>query len=112
MSGYNTYALADCARRKPFNIPSSRFLRPYSHALAPLEGLRLRRIKRAMHDAATGDRLFHLWWHPHNFGADPERNLACLGEILGYFGYLRERYGMQSLNMGEVAGVLEQLHAA
>lgn len=112
MSGYNTYALAECARSKPFNIPSSRFLRPYSRTLAPLEGLRLRRIKRAMHDAAAGDRLFHLWWHPHNFGADTERNLACLGEILGYFGYLRERYGMQSLNMGEVADVLEELHAA
>ncbi|MEV8521962.1 polysaccharide deacetylase family protein [Dyella marensis] len=111
LSGYHTYALEDCARSRPFNIPSSRFLRPYSRSLAPLEGLRLRRIKRAMLDAATGGRLFHLWWHPHNFGANTARNLACLAEVLGYYGYLRERFGMQSLNMGEVANLLEDMHA-
>ena len=112
LSGYNTYTLEECARTRPFNIPSSRFLRPYSHRLALLEGLRMRRIKRAMEQAAAENRLFHLWWHPHNFGADIERNLACLREVLGYYGHLRRVHGMQSLNMGEIASMLETMHAA
>lgn len=110
LSGYNTYSLEECARSRPFNIPASRFLRPYSRSLAPLDELRLHRIKRAMHDAATSSRLFHLWWHPHNFGADVKHNLDFLGKILTYYDQLNQRYGMQSCNMGEVAASLERMH--
>jgi hypothetical protein len=110
LSGYNTYSLEKCARSRPFNISASRFLRPYSHSLASLESLRLHRIKRAMRDAATGDRLFHLWWHPHNFGADVKHNLAFLQKILVYYGQLNQHYGMQSCNMGEIAALLERMH--
>jgi hypothetical protein len=110
LSGYNTYSLEECARKRPFNIPASRFLRPYSHSLASLDSLRLHRIKRAMRDAAIGNRLFHLWWHPHNFGADVKHNLAFLQNILAYYDQLNQRYGMQSCNMGEVAVVLERMH--
>ena len=110
LSGYNTYSLEECARKRPFHIPASRFLRPYSHSLASLDSLRLRRIKRAMRDAAIGNRLFHLWWHPHNFGADVKHNLAFLQNILAYYDQLNQRYGMQSCNMGEVAVVLERMH--
>ncbi|QAU24672.1 hypothetical protein EO087_12280 [Dyella sp. M7H15-1] len=111
LSGYNTYSLEECARSRPFNISASRFLRPYSRSLAPLESLRLHRIKRALHDAATGHRLFHLWWHPHNFGADVKQNLAFLQKILVYYNQLNQRYGMQPCNMGEVAALLECRHA-
>ncbi|HNR18259.1 MAG TPA: polysaccharide deacetylase family protein, partial [Chitinophagaceae bacterium] len=45
------------------NIAASRFLRPFSPKLAILDGLRLRRIKRAMLHAAKHKKLFHLWWH-------------------------------------------------
>lgn len=110
LSGYNTCSLEECARSRPFDIPASRFLRPYSRSLALLESLRLRRIKRAMHHAATGNRLFHLWWHPHNFGADVKHNLAFLRKILVYYDQLKQRYGMQSRNMGEVAALLERMH--
>jgi peptidoglycan/xylan/chitin deacetylase (PgdA/CDA1 family) len=111
LSGYNTYSLEECARSRPFNISASRFLRPYSHSLAPLESLRLHRIKRAMRDAAVSNRLFHLWWHPHNFGADLEQNLSFLQKILAYYKQLHQRYGMQPCNMGEVAAMLENMHA-
>ncbi len=110
LSGYNTYSLEECVRSHPFNIPASRFLRPYSRSLASLEGLRLHRIKRAMHDAAIGNRLFHLWWHPHNFGADVKHNLAFLQKILAYYDQLNRRYGMQSCNMSEIAAMLERMH--
>jgi hypothetical protein len=110
LSGYNTYSLEECGRHRPFNVPASRFLRPYSRSLAILDDLRLHRIKRAMRDAAIGDRLFHLWWHPHNFGADVKQNLAFLQKILAYYKQLHKRYGMQSLTMGEIATVLERMH--
>lgn len=110
LSGHNTYSLEECARSRPFNISASRFLRPYSRWLAPLESLRLRRIERAMHDAATGNRLFHLWWHPHNFGADVKHNLAFLRKIMLHYDRLNQRYGMQSCNMGEVAALLERMY--
>lgn len=112
VTGYNTYSFEECAQSRPFNIPSSRFLRPYSPSVAWLDGLRLHRIKRAMRHAAMNNRLFHLWWHPHNFGAHVTENQQFLGRILEYYGELRQRYGMQSLNMGEISALLEQTHAA
>lgn len=112
VTGYNTYSVEECARSRPYNIPSSRFLRPYSPSVAWLDGLRLHRIKRAMRHAAINNRLFHLWWHPHNFGAHVAENQRFLGRILDYYVDLRKRYGMQSLNMGEISSVLERVHAA
>lgn len=85
------------------NIPASRFLRPYSGTDKALGGLRLRRITEAMDRAAIGDRIFHLWWHPHNFGADTNVNLAFLQRILDRYRYNRDRHGMQSLNMRQIA---------
>ncbi len=103
LSGYHTYDLRVDDNLGPFNVPSSRFLRPYSPKLAAFEGLRLKRITAAMDDAAIHGRLFHLYWHPHNFSLNTEQNLAFLGHILEHYRRLEETYGMKSLNMGEVA---------
>ncbi|QNK01053.1 polysaccharide deacetylase family protein [Dyella telluris] len=111
VTGHNTYSFEECAQSRPYNIPSSRFLRPYSPSFAWMEELRLHRIKRAMRHAAINKRLFHLWWHPHNFGAHIDENQRFLTKILSYYQQLQRRYGMQSLNMGEVSMLLEQLHA-
>jgi len=89
------------------NVPASRFLRPVGKGAA-LERLRLRRINSAMEMAARHRKLFHLWWHPHNFGVDLEENLAFLRGILDRFRMLQERYGMRSMTMGQVAD--EVLH--
>jgi hypothetical protein len=90
------------------NVPASRFLRPVRKS-AVLERVRLRRITSAMETAAQHRKLFHLWWHPHNFGVDLEENLAFLRGILDCFRMLQERYGMRSMTMGQVAD--EVLHA-
>ena len=90
------------------DIPASRFLRPVGRS-ALLEHLRLRRITSAMETAARRRRLFHLWWHPHNFGVDLEGNLAFLRAILDCFRRLQDRYGMRSMTMAAVAD--EVLHA-
>lgn len=90
------------------DIPASRFLRPVAQN-AGLERLRLRRITSAMEAAARRRRLFHLWWHPHNFGVDLQENLAFLRDILDHFLTLQQRYGMRSMTMAAVAD--EVLHA-
>lgn len=84
------------------NIPSSRYLRPMRNE--PMsEWLRLKRITSAMETAARRKTVFHLWWHPHNFGVGLEGNLTFLRKILDQFRLLQDRYGMRSLTMGEVA---------
>jgi len=84
-------------------VASSRFLRPYSSVLAPLDDLRLSRIKRAMEAAAADKGVFHLWWHPHNFGLNTDENLAFLTSILRHFERLRGEQGMQSSRMDDFA---------
>lgn len=107
VTGYHTYDLADLTQSKPYNIPSSRFLRPYSSILKILEKLRLQRIKASMTHAAKYGRLFHLWWHPHNFGLNTRENLTFLKKILEHFKILQQETGMRSLNMGEMSEFLE-----
>ncbi len=102
ISGHNTYNLDDCTKTIPFNFPSSRFLRPYSSKLYALDWLRLRRIKNAMTDAAIKNKIFHLWWHPHNFGKNTKENIEFLSKISDHYLLLKETYGMRSLNMGEL----------
>ena len=104
LSGHHTYRLTtvNSGNRVPINIPASRFLRPYSKRLAALEPLRLHRIKRSMTHAARRGEIFHLWWHPHNFGADQEQNFNNLITLLDHFTKLQIRYGMVSRNMSEL----------
>lgn len=87
----------------PVGIPASRFLRPYHPRLRVLEPLRLGRIMGGMTHAARRGLLYHLWWHPHNFGLHREENLAVLRKILEHYHRLKERYGMVSRSMEELA---------
>ncbi|SFN78460.1 Polysaccharide deacetylase [Pseudobutyrivibrio sp. UC1225] len=85
------------------NITGSRLYRPYISKLAMFEGLKLHRIKRQMLYAAKHGKVFHLWWHPHNFSTYTEKNLENLEEILKYYQVLKEKYGFRTMNMGEIA---------
>src|SRR5687767_2115702 len=85
----------------PVNVPQSLFLRPWSHRLRWFEPLKLRRIKAQMTAAAKKKALYHIWWHPHNFGLHLEKNLETLEKILQHYQYLSSRYGMVSMNMEE-----------
>ena len=106
VSGHNTYDLRELAGAPPYNVPASRFLRPWSARLRAGEGLRVRRILSGMSHAARHGRLFHLWWHPHNFGQNLPQNLAVLRQIADHFRALQRQYGFQSCTMGEVAAQL------
>ena len=87
----------------PLDVVAARYLRPWSRTLRHLEPLRLRRIEREMTRAARDGRLFHLWWHPHDFGADLEENLAVLRRIFRIFDRLRATDAMTSLTMAEAS---------
>ncbi len=83
-------------------LKSSIMLRPYFPKLSFLEKLKIYRIKRAMRYSAIHKENFHLWWHPHNFGENQEKNLKNLEELLIYFQKLKDDYRMLSLTMEEV----------
>jgi peptidoglycan/xylan/chitin deacetylase (PgdA/CDA1 family) len=106
ISGNHTYPRAKGHPSHITNIPSSRFLRPYMKTLAWLEPLRMLRIKRAMTRAAKHGEVFHLWWHPHNFGINQKENFNNLTNILEHFKMLQEEYGMRSMSMREVVTVV------
>ena len=88
---------------EPVSIIGSRFLHANAVRSPFLRKLHLDRIKAEMTKAAQHNGLFHLWWHPHNFGMDTERKLDFLGEILDFYQKLKSTHGMTSLNMLQVA---------
>ena len=108
ISGYHCYSQDKIACEFPFNIPSSRYLRPYLSRLRVLEPLRLRRVSSNLSYAARKGLIYHLWWHPHHFGGHIKESLSLLRKILDHYLKLRKMYGMESLNMGELTRRLIQ----
>jgi peptidoglycan/xylan/chitin deacetylase (PgdA/CDA1 family) len=112
ISGDQSYQPGAASDGSPWNIRASSFLRPYSTRLSPLDPLRLRRITAGITSAARQGSVYHLWWHPHNFGIHLEQNLGFLRAILERFRALERMYGLRSLSMGELAGELSDGAAA
>jgi peptidoglycan/xylan/chitin deacetylase (PgdA/CDA1 family) len=111
ISGPNVHPWPTVRQGLPADVPSSRFLRPYSERYRLLEGLKLRRITRAMDRAAHNGKIFHLWWHPHNFGAHLQENMRLLEQVLAHFQHLQRTQGFESLTMNEVAQRIHNGHA-
>lgn len=103
VSGNNTFCL-EKANGLPVNIPASRFLKPYNKNLAWFEKLKLKRIMNEMTYAAKKKELYHLWWHPHNFGINIKENLENLSVLLKHYQFLHAKYGFTNLTMKEAAG--------
>ena len=89
------------ASEYPVLQPASRLLRPYSAGIT--NKLKLKRIKDEITHAAKQDEVYHLWWHPHNFGYNSKNNLDDLEEILKHIRYCRSTYGMASSNMHDIS---------
>jgi peptidoglycan/xylan/chitin deacetylase (PgdA/CDA1 family) len=84
------------------NIPASRFLKPASFPTF-IENLKLNRIKKQMLKSAKQNKIYHLWWHPHNFTVNTQKNFQQLEDLLIYYTQLKKEYNYQSLNMYEIA---------
>jgi peptidoglycan/xylan/chitin deacetylase (PgdA/CDA1 family) len=111
VDGHNTQAWREIIQPSGLcDVRASAFLRPYDLRMRHLEPLRLRRIAQALRHAAERGEIFHLWWHPHNFGAHTDENIAMLRAILTEYARCRERYGMQSMSMAEVAQAARSLN--
>jgi hypothetical protein len=72
----------------------------------------MRRIAGAIRKAAVSNRIVHLWWHPHNFGAYIDENLVFLRTLLEIFAQFHESHNMQSLSMAEAATAVRQKFCA
>lgn len=92
----------------PVNLPASRFIRPYNKKLKCFESIRLRRIKNEMKGAARRGEIYHIWWHPHNFGANMKENFIFLENILRCYSDCKEKYGMKSMTMNELYNQLNK----
>jgi peptidoglycan/xylan/chitin deacetylase (PgdA/CDA1 family) len=101
ISGHNSYRAA--TGNGLVNLPASQFLRPFSPKLAWADPLRKRRIRKGIEHAAQNGEIYHLWWHPHNFGVNLESNLKILRGLLDCFAEMRAKHGMESLTMSEMA---------
>lgn len=81
---------------------ASRFFRPQS-SIELLNKTRVNRIKNEIKQAAKKGEVYHLWWHPHNFGIDTANAISSLKDIIDTYAQCRETYGMQSLTMTQVS---------
>ncbi len=106
LSSHDCYPLADRGREPLLNLRASRFLRPYVPHMPALQALQERRILADMAYAAERGWVYHLWWHPHNFGAHLEQNMSLLRRILNQFRIMRQRCGMKSMNMAELTSLM------
>lgn len=104
ITGPNTYSIKDLETYTGMvNIPSSRFLRPFNRTNRIFEPLKVKRIKKAMQYAANNNEVFHLWWHPHNFGNDIDKNFINLEQIFKEYKELNETSNFRSITMTGLA---------
>ena len=108
LTGYNTYPFVK-PDTTPVDIPASRFFKPYSNRLCFLEALKIRRIKKSMTHAARSGEMFHLWWHPHNFGSNTQKNLDALESLLRHYQSLHRKCDFDSVSMKEYRDKLDHL---
>jgi peptidoglycan/xylan/chitin deacetylase (PgdA/CDA1 family) len=83
----------------PLSLPASRLLRQYDPRYPVLNRLRLKRILGEMTSAASHGECYHLWWHPENFGSNPEECMQELGELISHYRKLNNDFGMISKPM-------------
>jgi hypothetical protein len=83
------------------DVPATLFLRP--DIRRPILGNYLvNRVKTGMTEAARTQRVFHLWWHPHNFGTESDVCMSALEQILAHFQQLKDEFGMESRSMASL----------
>ncbi|MFH1690029.1 MAG: glycosyltransferase [Candidatus Eisenbacteria bacterium] len=104
IGGHHTFRWSEIVEDRGLcNIPGSFFVRPSSGALNLSTRLQERRLCKAIEHAAGERELLHLWWHPHNFGADLDENLRMIRRVLGVYRDCNAGGRIRSMNMSGVA---------
>lgn len=104
VSGHNCHDLDKLYDGSMIDIRASRFLRPYSPSLRLLDRMKKMRILNDMTYAAKNNKLYHLWWHPHNFGIFQQENLSMLESIYKHYRFLNKKYQFQSVTFSDLGG--------
>ena len=82
-------------------LPASRFFRPFVHTEKVIRKIKLNRVLNEMTYAAKNNEIYHLWWHPHNFGDALSENLEDITIILTHYEVLHLKYGFLSQSMSD-----------
>jgi len=89
-----------------WNVPQTYLFAPAARSRLPA-GLWARRPVARLRQAARNRSLFHLWFHPYNVTADPDRALAALDRICAAAARLRDDDDLDILTMGDLAARLD-----
>lgn len=92
-----------------WNIPPTYLLAPATRGRALPVSLWCRRPLSRVRQAVHQRSLFHLWFHPYNVTADPDRVLAALERIVAAMARHRDR---GELDVTTMAGLADRLSAA
>jgi len=91
-----------------WNVPQTYLFAPVTARRHLPPALWARRPIGRLRQAARQRSLFHLWFHPYNITADPERSIAALDHIAKAAARLRDEGRLDTLTMTEVAERLEK----
>ncbi|MDR0664698.1 MAG: polysaccharide deacetylase family protein [Helicobacteraceae bacterium] len=65
--------------------------------------MRLERVKKTMLCAAKNNLIYHIWYHPHEFGRFTDEKLKILDRLCARYKRLNETYGFESATMSGLA---------
>lgn len=85
----------------PWRQTASAFHRVTNARFPLLDRLSRLRLVRGVAEAARKRSTFHIWCHPHNFGAHP-RTLDSFRRLLDEVDIIRRRHRLRSLTMSEL----------
>jgi peptidoglycan/xylan/chitin deacetylase (PgdA/CDA1 family) len=90
-----------------WNVPQTYLFAPATRGRRVPAGLWARRPRARLRLAARERSLFHLWFHPYNVTAAPERALRALEAICKEAARLRDAGRLDVLTMGALADRLD-----
>jgi peptidoglycan/xylan/chitin deacetylase (PgdA/CDA1 family) len=90
-----------------WNVPQTYLFAPATVARRLPPTLWARRPLARLHQAGRARSLFHLWFHPYNVTADPERSLAVLEIVCREAARLRDDGRIDVVTMGDLAARLD-----
>ena len=90
----------------PLMLPASRLYRSWQSKYKIQNPFKIKRILNEMTEAAKSGAYYHIWWHPHNFGDNPNECMNELEQIINHFKKLSKIYSFQSKSMHEISEMI------